>query len=135
MTACLWCPALLPEERGRGSPRRFCSAACRQACHAAARRWAMTEIATGRLTIATIRAHAQESVRASPGGHLAPAGAAASLQTYTSLSGRTRKRGPLSSTPPVAHLATLTVARHERRIDEAGGARWSNREISDHRHR
>lgn len=65
--ACLWCPVLLPDERGRGSPRRFCSTACRQAFHAAARQYAL---AAGRLTVARLRECAQESVHACSDGQV-----------------------------------------------------------------
>ena len=74
MTAgCLWCSALLPAGRGRGSQRRFCSTDCRSAFHTAARRWALAEIAAGRLTVAQLKECRPESVHAFSRGRLASA--------------------------------------------------------------
>jgi len=75
MTAlCLWCEGPLPAGRGRGSERRFCCSECRSAFHTAARRWALAEIAAGRLTVAQLKECRSESVHAFSRGHLASAG-------------------------------------------------------------
>jgi len=51
---CLWCDQ--PFNPGtRGEPKRFCSTRCRQDFHAAARRWAIAAVETGRLTVAELR--------------------------------------------------------------------------------
>ena len=53
---CLWCAGSLPEGRGRGSPRRFCSDNHRTAFHSAARRLVKLMIDDGRLTVADLHA-------------------------------------------------------------------------------
>jgi hypothetical protein len=67
---CPWCSKPLPAKRGRGSPRRFCSNACRQNCHATARRWAIAELEAGRVLVASLKQYAQKSVHAFSRGHL-----------------------------------------------------------------
>ena len=74
MTAlCLWCEGPLPAGRGRGSERRFCCADCRSAFHTAARRWALAEIAAGRLTVARLKECRLESVHAFSRGQVGSA--------------------------------------------------------------
>ena len=51
---CRWCGRACRPRRG-GSPRVFCTSGCRNAFHAAARRWAERAIAAGMLTIAELR--------------------------------------------------------------------------------
>ena len=54
--ACVWCESPYTARRGHGGPdQRFCSSECRAATHRAARRWAMREVAAGRLPVATLR--------------------------------------------------------------------------------
>jgi hypothetical protein len=60
---CDWCAGPV-ETGGRGSAKRFCSSACRAAFHRAARRWALGELAAGRVTVAQLRAVPGESVYA-----------------------------------------------------------------------
>ena len=62
--SCLWCGAAYarratggkPYARRAtgGQPQKFCSSACRRACHTAARRWAVREIEAGRLSVANV---------------------------------------------------------------------------------
>jgi len=51
---CLWCEGRFAGHHG-GSPQLFCSAACRHRFHSAARRCAERAVATGRLSIATLK--------------------------------------------------------------------------------
>src|SRR6185312_1087663 len=48
--------ALMPRSSG-GRSRRFCRSSCRRSFHAAARAWALAELAAGRVTLATPRLH------------------------------------------------------------------------------
>jgi hypothetical protein len=72
---CLWCASWLPEGRGRGSPRRFCSASHRTAFHSAARRLVKLMIDDGRLSVAHLHASRKActlSPVANSGGGAAP---------------------------------------------------------------
>jgi hypothetical protein len=51
---CAWCDRLFRPRRG-GHAQRYCRPACRRACHAAARRWALDAIETGALTVTDIK--------------------------------------------------------------------------------
>ena len=51
--ACVWCHAAYARRATGGTAQRFCSAACRQAFHTAARRHVAREIDEGRLDVAT----------------------------------------------------------------------------------
>lgn len=52
--ACLWCGKPYARRATGGQPQKFCSSACRRACHTAARRWAVREIEAGRLSVANV---------------------------------------------------------------------------------
>jgi hypothetical protein len=51
---CLWCAHAFQPHDG-GKPQRFCSEACRIALHRAARQWALSELAAGRVTVAQLK--------------------------------------------------------------------------------
>jgi hypothetical protein len=51
---CLWCGGPYARRATGGQPQKFCSSACRRACHTAARRWAVREIEAGRLSVANV---------------------------------------------------------------------------------
>lgn len=52
MRRCRWCRRALPEQRGRGRPREFCSQRCRQWDWVARQRAGELELSTGELVIA-----------------------------------------------------------------------------------
>ncbi len=52
--ACLWCGEPYARRATGGQPQKFCSSACRRACHIAARRWAVLELEAGRLTVSKL---------------------------------------------------------------------------------
>lgn len=52
---CPWCESPFEARQSGGSKQRFCSSACRQGFHRAARRYVAREIAAGRLTVARLR--------------------------------------------------------------------------------
>ena len=52
--ACLWCGKPYARRATGGQPQKFCSSACRRACHTAARRWAVRELEAGRLSVANV---------------------------------------------------------------------------------
>ena len=58
---CLWCGAALGSASHPGSERRFCSAKCRQALHAACRSWAVQAVYEGRLSLDAIRKASQKA--------------------------------------------------------------------------
>ncbi len=60
---CAWCGDTY-EPGGRGSEQRFCGAACRAAFHRALRRWALGELAAGRVTVTQLRTVPADSVKA-----------------------------------------------------------------------
>jgi hypothetical protein len=53
---CLWCERHLRTGRRRGSPKRFCSPAHRNAFWSAARRWTMQAIEAGHLSPEALKA-------------------------------------------------------------------------------
>jgi hypothetical protein len=55
MHRCEWCEQPFRLGVRRGSARRFCSAVCRMAFHAAARRWALAAIERGELRLDQLR--------------------------------------------------------------------------------
>ena len=57
---CLWCSTALSRDPHPGSPRRFCSKQCRLACHAAVAKWGMRELVDGRVSVAEVRAAAED---------------------------------------------------------------------------
>jgi hypothetical protein len=71
--ACMWCLAPFHLARKRGSERRFCSSRCRVEFHTAARRWAESQLAAGKVTIARLKKAPSESVHASQSEKQAPA--------------------------------------------------------------
>ncbi len=52
--ACLWCRRAYARRATGGKPQKFCSSACRRACHGAARRYAVLELEAGRLSVETV---------------------------------------------------------------------------------
>jgi hypothetical protein len=55
MPLCRWCSRqFVPRETG-GHDQRFCGPACRRALHSTARRWALAELAAGRLPLTAIK--------------------------------------------------------------------------------
>lgn len=75
--SCPWCGnPFTAAERRHGSPQRFCSAQCRLACAAAARRWGMLQFEAGRVSAAELRAVTRrtgESEHASNAGPMSEA--------------------------------------------------------------
>lgn len=55
---CKWCERKFVERVTGGSPKRFCSATCRNALHSAARRYVDGKIACGELEIADLKERA-----------------------------------------------------------------------------
>jgi len=53
--ACPWCDRPFGARQTGGRARRFCREECRRNFHAAARHWALAELAAGRLTISAIK--------------------------------------------------------------------------------
>jgi hypothetical protein len=51
---CPWCNRPVTPRQTGGRDQRFCRPSCRRAFHAAARTWALAELAAGRLTVAQI---------------------------------------------------------------------------------
>jgi hypothetical protein len=52
---CSWCDRPFRARDSRGRAQRFCQPSCRRAFHAAARAWALDELAAGRVTVADIK--------------------------------------------------------------------------------
>lgn len=52
---CAWCGRRFTPRQTGGHDQRFCRPSCRRALHAAVRRWALAELAAGRLNLAAIR--------------------------------------------------------------------------------
>ncbi len=52
--ACLWCSEPYARRATGGRPQKYCCSTCRRACHAAARRWAVSELEAGRLSVANV---------------------------------------------------------------------------------
>jgi hypothetical protein len=66
---CHWCGEATAPQRGGAFTKRFCSAACRNHLHTAARRWGLAALDTGMITPAMLKLHpaARESrVEATP---------------------------------------------------------------------
>jgi len=49
--SCYWCDRPFRARQGGGRAQRFCRPPCRRAFHAAARAWALDELAAGRVTV------------------------------------------------------------------------------------
>jgi hypothetical protein len=60
---CLWCKAPYTLRHAGGSPRRFCSPACRLALHGAARKWAVAEVEAGRLPTSALKMPLEQRTR------------------------------------------------------------------------
>src|SRR5215472_16364576 len=56
IATCPWCGRTFAPRQTGGHDQQFCRPACRRALHAAARRWALTELAAGRLRLNAIKA-------------------------------------------------------------------------------
>jgi len=69
--ACLWCGGPFQRHDG-GKPQRFCSEACRIALHRAARQWALSELAAGRVTLAQLKEGSASNVYVGFNGGLGP---------------------------------------------------------------
>src|SRR6516225_1646904 len=54
-TTCLWCSRTFTPRRDGGKAQRFCRETCRRSFDAAGRRWIAGAIATGMLTVDTLR--------------------------------------------------------------------------------
>lgn len=54
-TVCRWCGRAFAIGRRGGRTRVFCSTTCKTALHTAARRWAESELAAGRVTVADLK--------------------------------------------------------------------------------
>src|SRR3954451_21547262 len=52
---CAWCDRPFTPRQTGGHDQRFCRPSCRRALHAAARRWALAELAAGRLALSAIK--------------------------------------------------------------------------------
>jgi len=52
---CPWCDRPFGARQTGGRAQRFCREECRRNFHAAARRWALAELAAGRLTISALK--------------------------------------------------------------------------------
>ena len=66
MMPCPWCSAPFTP-RARGAKQRFCSAACRQAFHAAARAWGQAMVDAGLMPVVALKAWAEGRERTAPG--------------------------------------------------------------------
>jgi hypothetical protein len=53
--SCVWCERLFRPRKNGGRSQRFCRPSCRRAFHAAARTWALDELAAGRVTVADLK--------------------------------------------------------------------------------
>jgi hypothetical protein len=49
--SCSWCDRPFRARGSGGRPQRFCRPSCRRAFHAAARAWALDELAAGQVTV------------------------------------------------------------------------------------
>jgi len=52
---CAWCGRRFGARQTGGHDQRFCRPFCRHALHATVRRWALAEVAAGRLSLAAIK--------------------------------------------------------------------------------
>jgi hypothetical protein len=53
--SCRWCDREFTPRRTGGHEQQFCRPSCRRALHAAARRWTLSELSAGRLSLDAIR--------------------------------------------------------------------------------
>lgn len=55
MTLCLWCSRPFSPRSTGGKPQRFCSQACRHQFWSATRRWVMTALDMGLLSVSVLK--------------------------------------------------------------------------------
>jgi hypothetical protein len=72
LPSCFWCNRPFRPRRDGGRAQRFCRPSCRRAFHAAARAWALEELAIGRMTVADLK-KGLTATRALLPGTIAPA--------------------------------------------------------------
>ncbi len=53
---CSWCNGQFQPRRSGGSPQEFCSATCRSALWSAVRDWGMSQLQTGHISVASLKA-------------------------------------------------------------------------------
>lgn len=86
---CAWCSRPLPAQRGGIYTKRFCGAACRAALHTAARRWALSALDAGLITVTTLKGAQECHQSRLPPKRLSPTARA-----------RRRAQAPAETAPP-----------------------------------